>query len=393
MKTLYLECNMGAAGDMLCAAFADLFDDKKALEEEVSAIGLPSISVTFEKRNKGGITGTYCNVLCNGEAETGDSNHSLNHSARDISSVISIIDNLNISDKAKADAVNIYNIIADAESRVHGVKISEVHFHELGMLDAVADVVICSYLINKIGADKIVCSPINVGNGNIKCAHGLLPVPAPATAEILMGIPFYKGDINTELCTPTGAAILKYFVDEFSSTPQIKAEKIGTGVGYKELSCPNILRAFLSNQEDSNSVSELVCNIDDMTGEELSYACNSLFDAGALDVFTSPVFMKKNRPAYLLTVICKNSEKEKIAECIFKNTKTIGIREHLCSRFILSRNVKSVNTPFGEIDVKYSSGFNNKNIKIEYESIKKVAKENDLSYLEAEKLLYKYLLN
>lgn len=393
MKTLYIECNMGAAGDMLCAAFADLFDDKKALEKEIASIGLPSISVTLESRKSSSIMGTYCNVLCNGEAEAGESINSEIHSSRDISSVISIINELNVSDNIKSDAVNIYNIIAEAESKVHGVRVSEVHFHELGMLDAVADVVLFCYLIDKIKAERIIASPINVGNGNVKCAHGLLPVPAPATAEILKGIPFYKSEYKTELCTPTGAAILKYFADEYTDIPLITAEKIGIGVGSKELSSPNIIRAFLSNQEETDTVTELNCNIDDMTGEEISFACDCLFEAGALDVFTTPVFMKKNRPAFLLTVICNNTDKEKLSNCILKNTKTLGIRINSCSRLILSRNVKTVNTPLGEIEVKYSSGYDTENVKIEYESIKNIARSNNLSFLDAEKLLYKYIFD
>lgn len=393
MKTLYIECNMGAAGDILCAAFADLFEDKKALEKEIASIGLPSISVTLESRKSSSIMGTYCNVLCNGEAEAGESINSEIYSSRDISSVISIINELNVSDNIKSDAVNIYNIIAEAESKVHGVRVSEVHFHELGMLDAVADVVLFCYLIDKIKADRIIASPINVGNGNVKCAHGLLPVPAPATAEILKGIPFYKSEYKTELCTPTGAAILKYFADEYTDIPLITAEKIGIGVGSKELSSPNIIRAFLSNQEETDTVTELNCNIDDMTGEEISFACDCLFEAGALDVFTTPVFMKKNRPAFLLTVICNNTDKEKLSKCILKNTKTLGIRINSCSRLILSRNVKTVNTPLGEIEVKYSSGYDTENVKIEYESIKNFARSNNLSFLDAEKLLYKYIFD
>ncbi len=393
MKTLYIECNMGAAGDMLCAALYDLIDDKKSLEREIASIGLPLTSVTFENRNNGGISGTYCRVVCSGEIETEEnSRHSdSHHKSRDISSVISIINSLNLNDKVKADAVSIYNIIADAESRVHGKTVSEIHFHELGMLDAIADVVVCSYLINKISPDEILVSSVNVGNSTVKCAHGILPVPAPATAEILKGIPFYKSEFNTELCTPTGAALLKYFADEFTAFPRINAEKTGIGLGCKELTSPNILRVFLSNQEKTDSITELSCNIDDMTGEELSFACDSIFDAGALDAFTTPVFMKKNRPAYMLTVICKISDKEKIAECIFKNTKTLGIREYNCSRLILSRTVKKVNTPLGEISVKYSYGYDTENIKIEYESIKNIALENNLSFSQAEKLLYNYL--
>ncbi len=393
MKTLYIECNMGAAGDMLCAAFADLFDDKKALEKEIASIGLPLISVTLESRKSSSIMGTYCNVLCKGEAEAGESINSEIHSSRDISSVISIINELNVSDNIKSDAVNIYNIIAEAESKVHGVRVSEVHFHELGMLDAVADVVLFCYLIDKIKADRIIASPINVGNGNVKCAHGLLTVPTPATAEILKGIPFYKSEYKTELCTPTGAAILKYFADEYTDIPLITAEKIGIGVGSKEMSSPNIIRAFLSNQEETDTVTELNCNIDDMTGEEISFACDCLFEAGALDVFTTPVFMKKNRPAFLLTVICNNTDKEKLSKCILKNTKTLGIRINSCSRLILSRNIKTVNTPLGEIEVKYSSGYDTENVKIEYESIKNIARSNNLSFLDAEKLLYKYIFD
>lgn len=393
MKTLYIECNMGAAGDMLCAAFADLFYDKKALENEINSIGLPNTKIIFEKRLNGGISGIYCKVVCNGETETPESKNSFHNTSKNISSVISVINSLNLNEKVKSDAVNIYGIIAQAEGKVHGTEISEVHFHELGMMDAIADVVICSFLIDKIAPDKIISSPVNVGNGTVNCAHGVLPVPAPATAEILKGVPFYKSSYDTELCTPTGAAILKYFTNEFTSVPKICYRNIGIGVGSKELDSPNILRAFLSETDETDSITELVCNIDDMSGEELSFACEKLFDAGALDVFTSPVFMKKNRPASVLTVVCQISDREGIVNCIFNNTSTIGIREHICSRYILSRSIKEVQTPYGDILVKYSNGYGTEKVKIEFESIKKVAVENNMSFSDAKKMLYNYLIN
>ncbi|MDD6728577.1 MAG: nickel pincer cofactor biosynthesis protein LarC [Eubacteriales bacterium] len=390
MKTLYFECNTGAAGDMLCASLADLFDDKSVLEKEIAQIGLPKTEIFFENKNESTICGLRCKVLCCG-AEEGKNSNFVTH-ANNVNDVGTIVSALNLKEKVKNDILNIYSIIAKAESKVHGVEVSKVHFHELGMMDAIADITVFCFLLDKLGVDRIITSPINVGRGTVKCAHGILPVPAPATAEILKGVPYYKSKIDTELCTPTGAAVLKYFTDEFTETPTFNVSKIGIGVGSKNLSAPNILRVFLSEENGgSDKICELSCNIDDMTGEEISFACEKFFSAGALDVFTTSIYMKKNRPAVKLTVLCSVSDKDEIVKAIFQNTKTLGVRENICSRYILNRREKIVNTPYGEISVKYSDGFGTENFKIEYESIKKVANENNISFSKAESLLEKYL--
>lgn len=404
MKTLYLECDSGASGDMLCAALADLFTDKRELERDIASIGLPRTQVTFNDTVTSGIRALRCRVVCDGREEEpsfdGNGRDSDTHPDSRRSShgmslcdIENIISSLNINDKVKTDAVNVYKLIADAESRVHGIDVGEIHFHELGMLDAVADVVVCSYLFDRLGAEWISVSDINVGSGTVESAHGVIPVPAPATAYILGATPYYKCDVKAELCTPTGAALLKYFGNEFTEFPHMNTVAVGVGAGSRELFRPNVLRAFLSEENVYDAVCELQCNIDDMTGEELSYACEKILACGAPDVFLTPVYMKKGRGAYMLTVLCALQDKEKFERLIFQNTSTIGIREHRCARSLMDRREETVSAPFGEVDVKISSGYGAVKFKAEYESVKKIADEHNISFTDAENLIYGYLQN
>ena len=378
---LYFECNMGAAGDMIASALVDLFDDKQAVVDEINRLSLPHTEIFFETKNQNGISGAHLNIVINGETETPEKNHSHSHSHRKLNDVYEIIDSLSVSERVKEDVKSIYGIIAKAEAKVHNAEVGEVHFHELGMLDAVADITVCAFLIEKLNPERIICSPINVGNGTVNCAHGILPVPAPATVEILVGIPFYKSDIMTELCTPTGAAVLKYFADEFTEKPAFAvSEKIGTGAGTKELEQANIIRVF---EFEGKSVTELSCNIDDMTGEEAGYAAEKMMKEGALDCFITPIIMKKGRPAYLFTVLCKSEQSDKFAKLIFKHTTTIGIRKYTPSRYTLEREISEENG----VCIKRSEGYEIIREKIEFEDIKKLADENDISVFEARKAL------
>ena len=242
--------------------------------------------------------------------------------------------------------------------------------------------------MDKLKPGKIIVSPINVGSGNVKCAHGILPVPAPAAAEILRGVPFYKSDIKGELCTPTGAALVKAFATGFSNMPVMTVDKIGYGAGDKEFEQANCVRAFLGDDTEigRDEVLELICNIDDMTAEEIGYACEKIFDAGALDVFTQPVNMKKSRPGNLLTALCKEENKQKVIESIFKHTSTIGIREHICGRYILDRKTEKINTPFGAVRVKVASGYSTKKYKYEYEDLKRLAQDHDMSIAQVKNI-------
>lgn len=389
MKTLFLECNMGAAGDMLMAALWELTEDKETALECIHSIGLPHTSISFDNTVTCGISCTKAHVVIAGEEEEQNHTHNASHHHFTLSDVYEIIDNLNISDNVKEKSKSVYNTIAAAESKVHNTDVAMVHFHELGMLDAIADVVVCCFLIESLNADKIVVSPINVGRGTVKCAHGLVPVPAPATAQILIGIPYYQSHISGELCTPTGAAILKTFADDFSDMPVMTVKSIGYGAGSKEFEQVNCIRAFLGEIENNSSdeVIELVCNVDDMTAEELSFACEKLFSSDALDVYTQPAYMKKGRLGTVITVLCREENKKNIIKCIFKYTSTIGIREHICKRYVLDRKEELIKSPLGEIRAKCSSGFGVEKIKYEFDDLKRIADKKNMSVFEVKKLL------
>ena len=307
MKTLYIDCSMGAAGDMLTAALAELTGDIKAAETELNALGIPGVEYKIEKTSKMGVTGTAVRVLVKGEEEVTrdvhgegydhehDHEHGHHHHAS-MADIEAVIDGTKAPEKVKADAKNIYKIIAEAESKVHGEPVTEIHFHEVGAMDAVADVTACCYLINRLGADRIAASPVRVGKGHVHCAHGILPVPAPATANILMGIPTYAGELEGEMCTPTGAAVLKYFAKEFCEQPIMKAEAIGYGMGKKDFGQLNAVRAILGEEEgNTDKIVELTVNLDDMTPERIGFACDRFFELGAVEVYTTSVHMKKFR--------------------------------------------------------------------------------------------------
>ena len=315
--------------------------------------------------------------------------HEHHHSHASLDRINNIVDSLNVSDQIKADVKSVYKIIAEAESHVHDKPITDIHFHEVGTMDAVADITAVCILIRKIGADKIMASPIHVGSGQVRCAHGILPVPAPATAHILKGIPMYSTDLKGELCTPTGAALLKHFVNEYRSMPAMTSDNIGYGMGYKDFDRANCVRAIVGQDVEiapvsgsTDSIIELRCNLDDMTGEEIGFALEQLLGAGARDVFTTPITMKKNRPGILLTVICSEADKDKMVTVIFKNTTTIGIRETICNRYILDRDEETLNTPLGQVKEKRVTGYGVQRSKLEYEDLARIARNTGMSLKE-----------
>lgn len=391
MKILYLDCGMGAAGDMLSSALFELIDNKKEFLENINSAGIPSVIVTAENSVKCGISGTHLRVKINGEEEGKSCSYHSSHHHNSLTDIEHIINHLSMSEKVKKNVVAVYKMIAFAESKVHNAPVSEIHFHEVGALDAIADIAIFCMLVDLIGADKIVASPVNVGSGKVACAHGILPVPAPATAEILKGISAYSNGIDGELCTPTGAALLKFFVNYFSDMPCMAVDKIGYGMGTKDFETANCVRAFIGTAENdadnTDSVVELSCNIDDMTAEELSFAADILLDSGALDVFTSPVVMKKGRLGSLLTVICKSEDKDKFVKLIFKHTSTIGIRESIHKRYVMNREICIAETEFGAVKIKNSSGYGTKKSKFEYENLARICRENNISLDKLKSLL------
>ena len=400
MKTLYIQCNMGCAGDMLMSALSELLPNKDEFFQKLNKIGLKDVVYESKAVERCGITGTLTDVKINGEIEEStDNDHNHEHSHHhhdhhhhehsDMKSITEIINGLNIPEKVKNDAIEVYNIIADAESKVHNKPVDLIHFHEVGNKDAIADIVGVSYIMYELDVDNICCSNINVGSGTVKCAHGILPVPAPATAFIMKGMPVYSNDVVGELCTPTGAALLKYFVNEYKPMPTIEIEKIGYGMGHKEFETANCVRAILGNtqEEKTDTITKLECNIDDMTGEEISFAEEMLFSAGARDVFTVPIYMKKNRPAVILTCLCVVKDKNKIIETIFKYTSTIGVRESIMNRYILERKIEEKNTKLGTIQVKKSFGYGCEKEKIEYSTLSELATKNDMSISQVKKLI------
>ncbi len=376
---------MGAAGDMLTAALLDMMPNKEEIVKRLNSLGLPGVEYVLEKSQKCGITGSSVRVKIHGEeeechAECGHSHgaHHHHHTVEDIKKIVR--EQLNASDRVKEDTLNIFSLIAEAESCVHGKPVEEIHFHEVGTMDAIADVSAVALLMEEISPEQVVCSPVNTGSGTVKCAHGILPVPAPATAFILKGVPMYQGEIKSELCTPTGAALVKYYGDSFWDMPVMQTQAIGYGMGKKDFGAANCLRALLGEtQSTTGSVSELCCNIDDMTAEAIGFAMDVLLSEGALEVYTVGIGMKKNRPGTLLCVMCKTVDRDKMVGLIFKHTTTIGVRENISKRYILERRIEKIQTCYGEVRKKVSVGYGVEREKFEYDDISRIAKENGMS--------------
>lgn len=474
MKTLYIECAMGAAGDMLTAALLELLPDKEAALAKLNAMGIPGVVFEAEPSAKCGITGTHMRVLIHGEEEESvpcghthaqedhhehnhahehhhehehvhehhhehdhhvhthahayvqedahchdsdahdhahhhehDAHHQAHHGMAEIRSLIA---ELAVSETVKEKALAVYQRIAEAESKVHGAEVDQIHFHEVGSMDAVADVTAVCLLMELLAPEQVIVSPIHVGSGTVLCAHGRLPVPAPATALILEGMPIYGGNVQGELCTPTGAALLKTFADSFGPMPPMTVAKTGYGMGTKDFEQANCLRAMLGTSFPMNGtgskmqtgqaaegentgsrgvagkdtetenpaaregrITEISCNLDDMTGEDIAFAAERILQAGALDVFTESIYMKKGRPAVKLTVLARPEDEERLAGEIFRHTSTIGVRIHTDRRYELARRSEQRKTPLGTIEVKISEGFGVRKEKIEFASLKQIA--------------------
>lgn len=389
MKLLYLDCGMGAAGDMLAAALWELLPEKEGFLQRINHLGLPGVEVQAEKSVKCGITGTHYAVCVYGQEEDDHLHDHGHHSHNSLHDIQHLIWHLDMPLKVKNDALAVYQAIAEAEAQVHGVpELHHIHFHEVGTMDAVTDIVSVCYLMYLLKPEKVMASPICVGSGTVRCAHGILPVPAPATARILEGLPIYAGSLESELCTPTGAALLKHFVQEFAPMPPMVLENTSYGMGKKDFPRANCLRAMLGTAQGSpEQILELRCNLDDMTGEALGFAQEALLEAGALDVFTTPITMKKSRPACLLTVLCRPKDRDALIAALFRHTTTLGVRETLCDRHTLSRSFSQVQTPYGPVREKVSSGFGVERRKPEYEDLAAIAKAHNLSLEEVKALV------
>ena len=375
MRTLYIDCSMGCAGDMLTAALLELHPDKDDFLRRMNAALGGKAVLTAAPDSKCGIIGTHVTVLINGDEEGEKTHHHHEHTS--ITEIMAFIDSVPLDEAIRENAKKVYSIIAEAESRVHGHPMENVHFHEVGSLDALADVLSVCALMHELAPERILASEVNVGSGTVRCAHGVLPVPAPATELILRGVPIYSGKIKSELCTPTGAALLKYFVWKFGAMPTMQIENAGCGTGKKDFECANVVRAFIGETaNDGEEIIELACNLDDMTPEELAFAMEELFSLGALDVYFTSIGMKKSRPGVKLTCMCREKQREQMLECIFKHTTTLGVREYACKRYELGRSEKAVRTQDGEVRVKISSGYGVVREKAEYEDLAAIARKS-----------------
>lgn len=407
MRILYLDCGMGAAGDMLAGALVSLLskEEQESFIKMINNIGVDGVKVSLSDDAKCGIVGKHFKVEIDGVEEHSHDVHEHEHHheheqehghhhehhhhgkgpfPKELETVAEKLDCPN-------DIQKVYELLAEAEAKVHGKDVSEIHFHEVGMKDALIDIASVVYLMNKLKVDKVVVSPVNVGFGKVKCAHGILPVPAPATAELVKGIPTYAGRFEGELLTPTGAALLKYYADEFSYQPLMNVIKCGYGTGNKNFESANVVKAVLGEVTDeliSENVIELNCNVDDMSAEDMAYATKALIENGAKDAFVTPVIMKKGRSGMLLTVLCSAIDKERFVSLIFKHTSTIGIRVKETERIILNRHEETVHTKLGDVRVKYSEGYGVKREKPEFEDLRKLAEENNISVAEARKIFY-----
>lgn len=413
MKTLYLDCSMGAAGDMLAAALLELLPDPDAFVAELNALAIPDVRFSREASVKCGITGTHLQVTVHGEEEGAHDHHHahshdhhhdhahahhhdhahIHHHHASLHNIEHIVrGHLSLPATVADNVMAVYRLIADAESKAHGKPVSEIHFHEVGTMDAIADITAVCLLMHRLAPDEIIVSPVHVGSGQVHCAHGILPVPAPATATILQDVPIYGGSIQGELCTPTGAALLKHFADSFGEMPVMRTSAIGYGMGKKDFPAANCVRALLGERSDaSDDVIELCCNIDDMTGEAIGYAFDKLFAAGALDVYTIPISMKKSRPGHLLHVICREAEKDALVRALFAHTTTIGIRENRFRRYTLDRHIETIETADGPVRRKCSTGYGVSREKFEHDDLARIADAQGLSLREAEARIRKQL--
>ena len=383
MRTLYLDCGMGASGDMLMAALAQIAPEGAKICDKINALGLPGVEANAQTVTKNGVTGLHIKVSVHGEDEAEMCGHHHKHEHRSLAGVCALIDSLALPEKVRDDARAVYTLIAQAEARVHGREAGEVHFHELGTLDAVADVTGVCLLMYELGVERVVASPLRLGYGTVKCAHGELPVPAPATALLLEGVPAYGGDIEGELCTPTGAALVKYFADEFGALPEMTIERSGFGMGTRDYGRVNGLRAILGEAvERLPRVSELRCNLDDITAEDLAFAQELLLERGALDVYTQPLGMKKGRTGVMLSCLCEEGREEEFASLMLRHTPTLGLRVYHPERITLERRTERMQTEYGEVRIKYAAGHGVEKSKPEFEDLKRIARETGLSLSE-----------
>jgi uncharacterized protein (TIGR00299 family) protein len=388
MRIAYLDCFSGISGDMFLGALLDAGVSSKVFEQTVDALNVGA-HLEISRVNRSGISATKVDVVVKGEKDSPRAsrkelsasnehshahqnsephghyheNHPEHQHGRGLTEIREIISKAVISESAKGTAIAIFEKLGQAESKIHNVPIENIHFHEVGAVDALVDIVCAAVGTEALAADEVICSPLNVGGGTVECAHGTFPVPAPATVELLKGAPVYSSGIQAELVTPTGAAIVATLVNRFSSFPEIKIDKTGYGAGTRDFpGHANVLRITiggalpqLAAKTSQETISVLEANLDDLNPQVFGYVMDRLLEAGALDVFGIPVQMKKNRPGTLLTILAKPEDADQLAQIVFSETTTLGVRRREEKRQVLARRWQNVSTRFGDVRIKIAS--------------------------------------
>ena len=405
-QTLYLECYSGISGDMMTAALLDLGADEKVLSEALESLPVKGVRTEVRRVSKAGLDACDFHVILDHEHENHDhdmeylhghshdhshgdhGHHSHDHEHRGLAEILEILCRAQITDGAREKAVRIFEILAEAEAKAHGTSIEKVHFHEVGAVDSIVDITAAAVCLDNLQIDKVIIPVLCEGSGSVRCQHGVIPVPVPAVTAVTSkySIPLHMTDVQGELVTPTGAAIAAAIRTSARLPERFVIEKTGIGAGKREYERPSLLRAMLIRETENASAGDYIykleSNIDDCTGEALGYVMERLMSAGARDVHYTPVFMKKNRPAYQLNVICKEEDIEKLEGIIFRETTTIGIRRQKMERSVLKRQVKTVKTSLGEARIKVCFMENGMRAYPEYESVRELCRKNGLSFQE-----------
>ncbi len=380
MRTAYFDCFSGACGNMILGALVDAGLSIKKLKAELKKLKLSGYDITARKISKNGISCTYLDVKIKPVRAIHELPLHKHHPHRNLRDITRLITRSKLSRSVKERSVAVFTRLAKAEAKVHGTSIYKIHFHEVGAVDAIVDIVGSVVGLELLKIEKVYCSPLPLSRGFVDCSHGRLPVPAPATMELLKGIPLYKIDVDKELVTPTGAAILTSLADSFGNMPDMMVSKIGYGAGKAELEHPNTLRMMIGETSDTKAADKVISvetNIDDMNPQIYNYLFERLFAAGALDAYISHIQMKKNRPGILLTVISSKKDLQKVLDILFRETTTIGVRMREYDRKCLERKVFSIKTKYGNLKAK-ASFLNNQavNIQPEYEDCRLAAIKN-----------------
>ncbi|HWC77969.1 MAG TPA: nickel pincer cofactor biosynthesis protein LarC [Blastocatellia bacterium] len=386
MRTLYFDCFSGASGDMTVGALLDLGVDVEMFKRQLSSLNVNGYSIKISRTSRLGIAATKFDV--NVEAE---------QPARHLPDIRAIINKSELSETTRARALQVFERLAKAEAKVHGTDEKQVHFHEVGAVDSIVDVVGALIAFELLGVERFFASPLRVGSGTIRTAHGLLPVPAPATAELLRGVPIYAGDIEGEFVTPTAAALLKCLCESFGPMPPIRIEGVGYGAGTRNpAEIPNVLRLVLGESGDESvltsegdvvatQVMVIETTIDDMNPQVYGFVLERAFALGALDVFLTPVYMKKQRPGMLITVLCEHTRLELLSDMLLKETTTLGVRYHEASRRVLERVIETAQTEYGPIRIKVArEGNRTLHFQPEYDDCARVAAEAGAPLIEVQ---------